>query len=65
MRVYQTYKTAKRHAIEKGLILAEFGDYATPINGKTSYCFWNKTGNRHDKPIIFAQYNFDSNGRAI
>lgn len=66
MKEYQTYKTAKRHAEALGLIEAEYGSQNPAChNGKAFYCYWNKTGNRHDKPIILANYNFDSKGKAI
>lgn len=55
---YKKYQNAKRKSKELGLIVAEYGDiYGT--NPLKSYCYWNKTGNRHDKPIVYCEYYLD------
>lgn len=57
---YKKYQNAKRKAKALGLIEAEYGDiYGT--NPLKSYCYWNKTGNRHDKPIVYCEYYCDKN----
>ena len=58
MYTYKKYQNAKRKAKELDLIVAEYGDiYGT--NPRKFYCYWNKTGNRHDKPIIYCEYCLD------
>ena len=61
MKEYKTYKAAERNAEKMGLRLAEYGDLS---NGK-SYCYWNKSGNRNDRAIIYCEHNWTRDGRAI
>lgn len=62
MKEYKTYKAAKRNAEKKGLRLAEYGQ----IYGTTKfYCYWNKSGDRNDRAIIYCEYNWTRDGRAI
>ena len=60
MYIYKKYQNARRKGKELGLIGAEYVDiYGT--NPLKSYCYWNKTGNRHDKPIIYCEYYLNKN----
>lgn len=61
MKEYKTYKAAKRNAEKMGLRLAEYGDLS---NGK-GYAYWNESGNRNDRAIIYCEYNWTRDGRAI
>lgn len=61
MKEYKTYKAAERNAEERGLQLAEYGILSS---GK-GYCYWNESGNRNDRAIIYCEYKFDADGRAI
>ena len=61
MKTYKTYKAAERNAEKTGLRLAEYGELS---NGK-GYCYWNKSGDRNDRAIIYCEYKFDADGRAI
>jgi hypothetical protein len=44
-----------------GLQLAEYGELSS---GK-GYAYWNKSGNRNDRAIIYCEYNWTRDGRAI
>ena len=60
MYTYKKYQNAKRRAEELCLIVAEYGDiYGT--NPRKSYCYWNKTGDRHDNPMIYCEYYLNKN----
>lgn len=61
MKEYKTYKAAERNAEKMGLRLAEYGDLSY---GK-SYAYWNESGNRNDRAIIYCEYNWTRDGRAI
>lgn len=61
MKEYKTYKAAERNAEKMGLRLAEYGDLS---NGK-GYCYRNESGDRNDRAIIYCEYKFDADGRAI
>lgn len=61
MKEYKTYKAAKRNAEKMGLRLAEYGNLS---NGK-GYCCWNKSGDRNFRAVVYCEYKFDANGRAI
>lgn len=61
MKEYKTYKAAERNAEKMGLRLAEYGDLSY---GK-SYTYWNESGNRNDRAIIYCEYNWTRDGRAI
>lgn len=61
MKEYKTYKAAERNAEKMGLRLAEYGKLS---NGK-GYCYWNESGNRNDRTIIYCEYNWTRDGRAI
>ena len=60
MKTYKTYKAAERNAEKMGLRLAEYG----ALYGK-GYAYWNKSGNRNDRAIIYCEYNWTRDGRAI
>lgn len=61
MKEYKTYKAAERNAEKMGLQIAEYG---TLSYGK-GYAYWNKSGNRNDRAIIYCEYNWTRDGRAI
>ena len=60
--IYKTYKAAKERAKKMGLLLAEYGYiYSTD----TFYAVWNKSGDRCAPAVIYVEYKFDQNGKAI
>ena len=61
MKEYKTYKAAERNAEKMGLRLADYGKLSS---GK-GYCYWNASGNRNDRTIIYCEYNWTRDGRAI
>ena len=61
MKIYKTYQAAERNAEKMGLQLAEYGILSS---GK-GYCYWNESGDRNDRAIIYCEYNWTRDGRAI
>mgnify|MGYP000930042607 CR=1 FL=1 len=61
----KTYQEAAVLAKKLKLTLAEYGDGADYSTAE-AYCYWNKSGNRRDRPEIYIEYDFDGmdkNGR--
>lgn len=60
VKAYNDYHEANNEAMKQKLSLAEYGDvYGT----KTSYAFWNKTGDRNEDEMIITYYAFNENGK--
>jgi hypothetical protein len=52
MNNIKTYQEAATLANQRNLTLAEYGDGADYSDAE-AYCYWNKSGNRHDPYEIY------------
>lgn len=48
------------HTVERGYYL-----FHGELSSGKGYCYWNESGNRNYRAIIYCEYNWTRDGRAI